>query len=91
MMFLSQLSADDERVLIPRLKDVYRVNGHKLTTNEEETLVTYVHKWILDLARHGLLLARYGFVWNMAEHLLSEHTSGRVRVEAGENWASRLQ
>jgi hypothetical protein len=43
-----------------------RANSHKLTENEEETLV----KWILDLDKRGLP-PRPAFVENMANYLLS--------------------
>jgi hypothetical protein len=58
-----------------------RANGHKLSQNDEESLV----KWILDLDKRGLP-PRPSMVRDMANILLSQHQDQQV----SEKWVYRL-
>src|SRR5215471_10578092 len=62
-IFLSRINGRATRVNL-------RANSHKLTENEEETLV----RRILDLNKRGLS-PWPAFIENMANHLLSQHQS----------------
>jgi hypothetical protein len=81
---------------VPRRTLDYRIKGrvagtersqkqHKLTSNEEESLV----KWILDLDKRGRP-PRHAYVQSMANHILATRGTVDPLPRIGQNWVYRL-